>query len=396
MFLFEWSLGWRYFRSRRKHPFIGFISKISILGVAIGVASLIIVLAVMRGFEKDLIDRVVGIYAHMQIESNGAFEMDEAFKDTIQKVSPEGVTLLPYIQFQGLIEIKKDARGVLIKASEASSEFGASDLQNYLKEGFYPEEGSNEIFIGDVLSRALGVRVNDEIQLFLAEQKKPLPFIVSGIFHSGMYDYDANLVYMSLATAQKFLKLPGQVTQCAVKFHSPEEALEKKQAIQQALGYPFYVRTWKDMNANLFGALKLERIVMFIILTLIVLVACFNIIGTLTLLVMDKTKDIGILKALGAQSRQIRNIFAISGTLVGIIGTIVGLVIGVGVVYILATYSIFDLPKDIYYFDKLPVYMSFQDVALITISSLAITFCSTLYPAWMASWLHPVEALRYE
>lgn len=393
---FDLSLAWRYFRSKKRHPFIGVISGISMLGVAVGVGALITVLAVMSGFEADLISRVVGTNAHAVIEADGPFALPEDLQTQIRSVTPSILQTAPYADGQALIQTPSASRGVLIRAARFEDESRVSRVAQYLEQGRYPAEGEQAIFIGNVLARTLNVEPGGQIQFYSPVRRKPATLTVSGVFHSGMYDYDANLVYLPLSTGQELMGLEGKITGVAVKFTSPQEAIRWERVLQARVGYDRYVRTWRDMNATLFGALKLEKSVMFIILTLIVLVACFNIIGTLTLLVMDRTKDIGILKAVGASESHIVRVFSYVGLLIGVTGTALGLLIGSVLCWVLKTFTIVPIPSEIYYFDRLPVNFRWDDALSVAGAALLISLLSTVYPAVAAAKLRTAEALRYE
>lgn len=393
---FELSLAWRYFRSRKRHPFIGVISAISILGVAVGVGALITVLSVMSGFEEDLVNRVVGTHAHAAIEAEGPFEPSADLERRIRSVGPEVLAVAAYCDGQALVQTPSASRGVLVRAARFSDESRVSRIAEYLQKGSYPAEGEPGILIGNVLARTLNVGVGGVVQFYSPVRRKPVALTVSGIYHSGMYDYDANLGYVSLATGQDLLGMEGKVSGVAVRFSDPREALKLERKMRAAVGYDRYVRTWRDMNATLFGALKLEKSVMFIILTLIVLVACFNIVGTLTLLVMDRTKDIGILKAVGASESHVIRVFSAVGLLIGSSGTALGFVIGATLCWVLKTFTIVQIPSEIYYFDRLPVNFRWDDALSVAGAALFISLLSTLYPAVAAAKLRTAEALRYE
>ena len=266
------------------------------------------------------------------------------------------------------------------------------------------------IVIGSELADKLGLKVGDIISLISPSSVdlKSIGFLgtfkvegrnykVTGIFTSGMYDYDMNLGYVNIAEAQKLSGITGNtVSGLAIKVENADDVDSTRRALQAMLGAPYDVRTWVDMNRNLLAALKLEKTVMFIILTLIVMVACFNIASTLIMTVLEKTKDIGILKAIGATNLNVMAVFALQGGFIGIIGTSLGTALGVGLSYLLKTYKFINLPKEIYYIDKLPVRLEQGDIQLIVLSSILISFIATIYPAYKASKLQPVEALRYE
>jgi lipoprotein-releasing system permease protein len=389
-------LAWRYFRSKKRHPFIGVISNISVLGVAVGVGALITVLAVMSGFEEDLVNRVVGTYAHSVIEADQPFAPTDSLEEQIRSVTPLILATAPFVDGQALLQTPASSRGSIVRAARFEDESRVSRIAAYLQEGAYPAEGTTQILVGNVLARIMNLKIGSAVQFYSPARKKPSEFTVSGIFHSGMYDYDANLVYLSLGAGQTVFELGDRISGVAVKYRSPADALTFQRKLQAAVGYDRYVRSWRDMNATLFGALKLEKSVMFIILALIVLVACFNIIGTLTLLVMDRTKDIGILKAVGASEGHVVRIFGCVGFLIGASGTVLGLGIGAGLCYALKTFKIVPIPAEIYYFDRLPVNFRWDDAATVAGAALLISLLSALYPAIAAAKLKTSEALRYE
>jgi lipoprotein-releasing system permease protein len=260
------------------------------------------------------------------------------------------------------------------------------------------------IILGSELSKQIGAYPGDTITLVSPEGKltpvgrapNTRKFRVTGLFDSGMYEYDASMAYISLSEAQAFLALGDRVTGLEVRVEDPYASDRVARDVQETLGYPYWTKDWKMMNRSLFSALKLEKITMFIILTMIVLVGALNIISTLVMVVMEKTRDVAILRAMGATARSIMAIFVLQGVLVGVIGTLIGLASGLGICHLLAKYQFISLPSDVYYISTLPVRVESGDVLFVSLAAVGISFLATIYPAWNASRLNPVEALRYE
>ncbi|MBI4227765.1 MAG: FtsX-like permease family protein [Candidatus Omnitrophica bacterium] len=257
------------------------------------------------------------------------------------------------------------------------------------------DPGPDGVILGQVLARQLGVRPGDSVNVVTLASRTPRPLRVVGLFASGMYDYDANLALVRVETAQSLLGVTG-VTGIGVRVDDPLRADQVQQAVREALGPPHWVMTWMDQHRSLFAALKLEKLVMFLILTLIVLVACFTIVATLLMMVVERIRDIGVLKALGATAGQIRAVFTVVGVAIGGAGTVLGVAGGVGLCEFLRRSELVKLPPDIYYLDHLPVQMTWPDVGLIVAAAFLISWLACLYPAAVAARLHPVDALRYE
>lgn len=392
---YEWWISWRYLLTKRKERFISLISLISILGVAVGVMALIVVISVMNGFDNDLRDKIIGANAHLLIEKEGGIRDSDGLIRQISRV--EGVVACsPYINGQAMLRAKDRVVGVTAKGIDPQRELQVSRIGKYLISGDLSFSDKETIVIGKELANNFGLDLKSRVYLVSPVSGLSFPLRVCGIFNSGMYEFDANLVFLDLKEAENIFGAAGMVSGIEVKIKDLYSAPKIKRVIQDILGFPYMVRTWMELNKNLFSALKLEKTTMFIILALIVLVACFNIVSTLIMMVIEKCKDIGILKSIGATNRSIKKIFTWEGLTIGLVGTALGTILGLSLCYILKRYQFIKLPPDIYYIDRLPVEVQWQDTAIIVLASIVISLLSTLYPAWQAARLDPVEALRYE
>ncbi len=400
---FEWMVALRHLRSRRKHAFVSLITVISVLGIMVGVAALITVISVMTGFSSYMQDRILGTTSHILITGVGG--IDDA-QDVVSRVLDldHVVAAAPYVMGQSLLKVEGDVTGVVVRGIDPVQEAGVTDLAGNMSRGSLEDLDDNGIVIGVELARQRGLRIGDLITLVSpSEISSPFGmvplmerFAVKGIFDTGMYEYDTGLVLITTSAAQTFFDLGEAVTGVAAKTDDIYMTHEIAENIQGELGYSFWVRDWREMNQNLFSALKLEKITMFIILVLIIVVAAFNIIGTLILVVMEKGREIAILKAMGATRKNIGRIFMLEGLVIGLGGTTLGLLLGLGLCFILANYQFVELPASVYYVTTLPVKVQLMDVAAICLAATVVSFIATVYPARRASMLNPVEILRYE
>ena len=414
---YEWFIGLRYLKAKRKQTFISIITLISIVGFALGVWALIVVLAVMSGFEKTLKEKILGTQAHLVVLKTNQEGMDR-YEEVVKEVEQvKGVvSATPFILSQVMLSSESNVFGVVLNGIDPDRVGKVIELAHNMKAGrlqdLKAEGDSPGIILGVELAKRLGVSLNDAIQVIsplgtmtpMGMMPKMKRFRVMGIFYSGMYDFDNTLAYISIVSAQKFLNMDSRVTGIEIKTSDVYKVKKIGKEIRQKLGFPFWTRDWMEMNRNLFSALKLEKVAMFIILVLIVLVAAFNIISTLIMVVMEKNKDIAILKSMGAPSKGILRIFIIEGGVIGVVGTFFGTVVGLATALNLEKVSGFVenlfgfkiLPGDVYYIDKLPSQVNPLDVGLIVMTAILISLLATLYPSWRASKLDPAEALRYE
>lgn len=406
---FETFFSLRYLKAKRKQGYISIITGISILGIMIGVMALIVVLAVMNGFREDLMKKILGVNSHLLILSyKGGIRDTEAVMKKALEV--DGVlSATPFVYSQVMIKHAGNISGAILRGLDPATAGMVINIDSMIKGGSLgllkkSKTDPHGVIIGSELSKQIGALPGDTVTLVSPIGKlTPLgrvanedTFKVEALFESGMYEYDSSMVCLSLPDAQDFLSLGEEVTGIELRVRDIDASDTIGAVIQGKLGYPYWTKDWKMMNKSLFSALKLEKVTMFIILIMIVLVGALNIISSLVMLVMEKTRDIAILRTMGASSKSIMSIFVFQGLFVGLIGTLLGLMFGSILCYLLARYKFIELPPDVYYITTLPVRMEWFDVVSIVLAAMIISFLATIYPSWHASKLNPVEALRYE
>jgi lipoprotein-releasing system permease protein len=406
---FEFFLGLRYLKAKRKQAFISVITLISILGVMVGVMALVIVLSVMNGFRADLMSKILGVNSDLLVLNHeGAFKEYAAIREDVIRVDGV-VAAAPFIYSQVILNRAGNVSGAVLRGLDPQSGGSVTNIADMIKSGSLDalataHDGLPAIIIGSQLSKQIGAYPGDTLTVISPEGKlTPVGrapnnqrFMVVAIFDSGMYEYDASMAYVSLDAARQLLGIGDRVSGLEVKVQDVYKADQVGKRVQEQLGYPFWSRDWKMMNRSLFSALKLEKIVMFIILTMIVMVGALNIISTLVMVVMEKGREVAILRAMGASARSIMSVFMIQGLLVSFVGTLAGIASGLGLCHLLARYKFINLPADVYYISTLPVRVELWDVLVVAFAAVLISFLATLYPSWHASRMNPLEALRYE
>ncbi len=407
--MFERLVAVRYLRAKRREKFISLISFISIAGVAVGVMALLVVIGVMTGFDQDLKQKILSVNAHIILIKPGSSlaNYDELAREV--EAIPGVVSAKPFIYTQVMFSGPGNISGGVLRGLDPETLAQGGPPAIAVREGSFealsrPLPGElPQVAVGNELAKNLGLGVGSLLKVIsplgtltpLGRIPRVKNFQVGAIFHSGMFEFDNTLVYASLAQVQEYLGLGDKVTGLEIRVRDIYQADRIGAAIEAKLGPAYQTRDWMRLNRSLFAALKLEKIAMFIILTLIVLVAAFNITSTLIMLVMEKTKDIAILKSMGATRASIMKIFMLEGVIIGAIGTTIGLALGFVLTELLRRYEFIKLPSDVYYISTLPVKIETLDVALIAGATLLISFLATLYPSWQAARLDPVEAIRF-
>ncbi len=405
---FAWFISRRYLRAKRRQKFISLISVISILGVTVGVLALIVVLSIYTGFSEGLRDQIIGINSHAIIQSHsGWIHHPEKIVAAIEQV--DGVTAAsPYIHTQALISSHYGSSGIILRGIDPQNTGRVLRIDEKMVSGnlrkLAVEQGIPAIILGSELAARLRIETGERVRLIspsgpltpMGIMPRVRPSIVVGIFETGMFEYDSSMGFINLETARSLAGLDFGVHGIEVRVDRIEDAGRVAEEIRAQLGPGFSARDWMQLNQNLFAALQLEKIGMFIALNLIILVAALNIISALIMLVMEKKRDIGILKSMGAGTGSIMRIFFYQGMVIGATGTVLGVLSGLSICWFLKTYPIIELPRDVYPMSTLPVEVVYTDVVLIAVCAFLITLAATLYPSWKASRIRPAEALSHE
>jgi len=410
---FEFFVAKKYFRAKKRTGFISIISYVSIAGVTIGITALILVLSVMNGFEAEVRSKLIGADAHIRLRRY--FNKTITEKDRLMEIvlkHPRVVGASPTIHEEGMIRSKQGQRPTYLKAIDLQSIEGVLDIKNRVVSGeldFGVKNVDGKDLPGIVLGRYLAdalmafsekdivtVMIPPSQQSSLFAQPKVKQFHVAGIIELGYYDYDRIFSFISLEQAQNLFGMSDGISWIEIKVDDYEAAGTVAEELIEEIGYPYTTLTWFEMNKSLFSWMQIEKWGAFVILSLIIMVAAFNIISSLIMIVMEKTREIGILKSMGATSKSIMKIFVLEGIFVGLIGTIVGSALGYGIGFAQLKYKIISLPADVYIIDSLPIQMQLGDFIAISLAAMVLCFLASIYPAFKASRLYPVDAIRYE
>lgn len=410
---FERMVAMRYLRARRKEGFVSVIAGFSLVGIALGVATLIIVMAVMNGFRADIMDRILGVNGHLNIYGVTESILDYEGKVEKLKTIPGVVSVTPAVEGQVLVTGPSAAAGALVRGLRHEDVMNTKWISDHIIDGsLAPYITGDGILIGARMADRFNVKAGQEITLIspkgnvsaFGSMPRAHAFMVAGVFNMGMSEYDSSIIFMPLAMAQTYFKYPQSVTNMEIRIENPDQARAMARQVEEAMGPKLRVYTWEQTNGPFFNALQVERNVMFLILTLIILVAAMNIISGLIMMVKDKGRDIAILRTMGATRAMIMRIFLLGGASVGVIGTILGF--GLGLLFCNNIESIRQFLQkvtgtelfspEIYYLTQIPAKMNWDETLAVVLMALVLSFIATLYPSWRAARTDPVEALRYE
>lgn len=414
---YEWFIGLRYLKARRQETFISLITVISVLGVMIGVMTLNVVMAVMTGFEETLRDRLLGINAHIALVKSGD-QLRDYEKLVEQARSEKGVVAAsPSIYGQVMLTAGPRVAGVLVRGVDPDRVNAVIDIQKYMIEGSLQNLKQPQtlriddrtvslpgLILGTRLANQLGVFPGSPVQVVsplgsptaIGVIPKVRRFMVVGIFKTDMSEIDSTLVFMNLHDAQKFFEIENAATNIEIRVQDVYQARAIADSLQRRLGFPYFAEDWSRLWPNLFSALRLEKTVYFLVLLLMILVGAFNIISTLIMVVMEKRKDIAILQSMGATRESIRKIFLFKGCVIGVVGTILGVVLGLAICLLIEKYHFIELPKDVFLISTVPVRIYLSNYLLVGCASLLVCLLASIYPARQAAKLDPVEIIRYE
>ena len=410
---FERMTSWRYLRAKRKEGFISVITGFAFTGIALGVATLIIVMSVMNGFKDELLNRILGINGHISIVSSAGFPFNNYKKAVTDLQSTEGIeNVIPLIEKQLLVSSSRGAEGAMVRGITGEDILRKKVMRDGFANVDITDFEGDVVVLGDKLAHKLGVRVDDEVTLISPNGKitafgsvpRIKSYQVIGTFSMGMFEYDSNYIFMPLEAAQKYFGLKDAVSVIDVSLKDESKLPQMRSMLQRSVSLDAYVYDWKQTNSAFFNAIDVERNVMFLILTLIILVAAFNIITGLIMLVKDKSRDVAVLRTMGATRGMIMRIFVMDGAFIGIVGTFIGVVLG-----LLFCYNIENIRQflqhlsgrelfssEIYFLSQLPAKVDSTEVLLVIAVTLVLSFLATVYPAYRASKYNPAEALRYE